>query len=265
MSEHPLPGLLINGESIPYAVIAGEVQNHDAPKGKPGLAWRQAAQAVAVRTLLLQEARRRGSDCAPEEVAPGRWETEEEAQVRWLLDQEVNPGPPSQADVRAVYDRDPERFCTAPLWQAAHILCACDHQDPAASQAALERCRQLLSKLQGAPGAFADLARLDSDCSSKANGGALGQLRHGDTVPEFERALNRLAAGQTSADPVRTRFGWHIIRVEAKAAGAQLPFDAVERKIAEALEKAAWAREARDFVATLVADADIKGVDFAPD
>ncbi len=264
MTDQALPGLVINGEAVPYAVIAAEVQNHDAPKGKPGLAWRQAAQAVALRTLLLQEAQRRGEASAPEQVAPGRWETDDEAQLRHLLEQEVSPTRPTRAEVREVYDRHPERFCTAPLWQASHILCACDHQDQAASTAAFERCAELATKLQAAPESFADLARKNSDCSSKENGGALGQLRHGDTVPEFERALHQLDAGQTSQAPLRTRFGWHLIRVEAKAVGARLPFDAVEAKIAEALEKAAWARRAREFVAALVADADIKGIDFEP-
>ena len=51
------PDLVVNGETVPAAVIAAEAQNHDGPKGKPGIAWRKAANAVAIRTLLLQEAR----------------------------------------------------------------------------------------------------------------------------------------------------------------------------------------------------------------
>ena len=54
------PDLIVNGEAVPHAVIAAETQNHEAPTGKPGIAWRKAANAVALRTLLLQEARRQG-------------------------------------------------------------------------------------------------------------------------------------------------------------------------------------------------------------
>ena len=57
MTATLFPDLVVNGETVPHAVVAAEVQNHAAPKGKPGIAWRKAANAVAVRTLLLQEAR----------------------------------------------------------------------------------------------------------------------------------------------------------------------------------------------------------------
>jgi len=59
---------------------------------------------------------------------------------------------------------------------------------------------------------FAELARLHSEDGSAAQGGDLGWLAPGDTVPEFERAMNTLKIGQTS-DPVRSPFGWHLIQV----------------------------------------------------
>ena len=59
---------------------------------------------------------------------------------------------------------------------------------------------------------FAELARLHSEDGSAAQGGDLGWLTPGDTVPEFERAMNTLKIGQTS-DPVRSPFGWHLIQV----------------------------------------------------
>jgi peptidyl-prolyl cis-trans isomerase SurA len=58
---------------------------------------------------------------------------------------------------------------------------------------------------------FAELARLHSDDASAARGGDLGWLSPGDTVPEFERAMDALKPGQVSA-PFRTPFGWHIVQ-----------------------------------------------------
>lgn len=55
-----LPEVVVNGETIPPAAIAAEAQMHPAPAGKPGLAWRAAARALAVRALLRQEAARTG-------------------------------------------------------------------------------------------------------------------------------------------------------------------------------------------------------------
>jgi peptidyl-prolyl cis-trans isomerase SurA len=58
---------------------------------------------------------------------------------------------------------------------------------------------------------FAELARLYSEDASGAKGGDLGWISPGDTVPEFERAMNALEPGQLSA-PVQTPFGWHLIQ-----------------------------------------------------
>jgi peptidyl-prolyl cis-trans isomerase SurA len=59
---------------------------------------------------------------------------------------------------------------------------------------------------------FAELARLHSNDLSAAKGGDLGWLYEGDTVPEFERAMDALKIGSISA-PVRSPFGWHLIQV----------------------------------------------------
>jgi peptidyl-prolyl cis-trans isomerase SurA len=59
---------------------------------------------------------------------------------------------------------------------------------------------------------FTELARLQSDDASAARGGDLGWVSPGDTVPEFERAMDALKPGQVSA-PFKTPFGWHIVQV----------------------------------------------------
>jgi len=59
---------------------------------------------------------------------------------------------------------------------------------------------------------FTELARLQSEDASASRGGDLGWLSPGDTVPEFERAMNALEPGQVS-DPVQSPFGWHLIQV----------------------------------------------------
>lgn len=258
------PDLVVNGETISHRVVAAEVQNHAAPRGKPGEAWRKAARAVAIRTLLLQEARRRGVPCDPAEVAPGRRETEEEALIRGLLDTALTVGRPDPDAVRAEYDRDPSRFRSPPLWDVSHILSACDPRDAAASRSAHARALALTGEALGNPGAFARLAARESDCASRASGGALGQIGPGDSVPEFEAALRTLAEGETTAEPVLTRHGWHVIRLDALAEGRVLPFEAVRDVIADAMEKAAWARAARAFVAGLIEAAEISGADLCP-
>ena len=98
---------------------------------------------------------------------------------------------------------------------------------------------------------FAELARLNSNDLSAAKGGDLGWLYQGDTVPEFEKAMDALKINEIS-QPVRTQFGWHLIQVlarrvedaspERKRLGARQALR--ERKADEAYQD--WLRQLRD-------------------
>lgn len=264
MQRALLPELIVNGEAVPQAAIAQEAQNHSAPSGKPGVAWRKASNAMAIRTLLLQEARQRGLTADPAEVGPGRFETEEEALIRGLLDRAIDVSEPAAEEVRAEWEKDPSRFRTPPLWEVSHILCACDLTDETARTEALGRATALTKLARENPKRFSGLASRESDCGSKANGGALGQLGPGDTAPEFEASLRGLAQGEITAEPVASRYGYHIIRLDALAEGQVLPFEAVRPKISDAMEKAAWAEAARNFVNDLIAASEISGANLTP-
>ncbi|MDF1856830.1 peptidylprolyl isomerase [Pseudooceanicola sp.] len=261
MSAALFPELTVNGTLIPSTAISAEAQNHHAPKGKPGIAWRMAARALAVRQLLLEEVRRRGITAVSEDVGPGRSETEDEALIRALLEEALDVPNPSEDAVRAEWAKAPDRYRAPPLWEVSHILCACDPGESDIAMAARARAEVLIDALTKGPRRFPELAASDSDCGSKANGGALGQLGPGDTVPEFEAVLRQLQEGEITQEPARTRFGWHIVRMDAYAEGQVLPFDVVRPKLAEAMEKAAWTEAAREFVDSLVATASISGPD----
>lgn len=261
MKHELFPEVSVNGITISSAAISAEAQNHHAPRGKPGLAWRKAANALAVRTLLLQEARRRNIEAVAQELEPGRIETDDEAQIRELLDVAVEIAPPSDDAIRQEWARDPARFRSPPLWEASHILIACDHADETASTRAHDRAVELTEHALAAPSGFAKLASSHSDCPSKAQGGMLGQIVPGDMVSEFEAALHALDQGDITAEPVKTRYGWHIVRMDEKGEGSVLPYDAVAPRIRLAMEKRAWSQAVKDFVVKLVTEAEIVGVD----
>jgi len=250
----------VNGEAISPELIATEAQNHPAPKGKPGMAWMAAARALAVRTLILQEAKRRGLSPDPMELAPGLWETEEEAIIRQVLDEAVEAEAPTPQAVRAAYEASPERHRSPALFEAAHILFAARLDDVVARKVAKDQANAVLAKIKAEPKAFDALARDHSACSSRANGGRLGQISAGDTVAEFEAALFSLAQGEIADEPVESRYGFHIIRLDARADGEILPFEAVETALRSALEKAAWVRASRAFVDALAEQASVTGI-----
>jgi peptidyl-prolyl cis-trans isomerase SurA len=92
---------------------------------------------------------------------------------------------------------------------ARHILIKTNELIPQAE--ARRRVESLKERLDNKAD-FAELARLHSEDASGSKGGDLGWLSPGDTVPEFERAMNALKPGEISA-PVQTPFGWHLIQV----------------------------------------------------
>jgi len=253
----------VNGVTIAAAAIAAEAQNHPMPRGKPGWAWQAAARALALREMLLQEARAQGLTPAPVELEEGKWETDEEALIRQLLESAIAPAAIDEARLRTVYDAAPDRFRGPSLFEAAHILFTAALADTAAREAARQRAEAVLADLKHDPRRFAELAAEYSACPSRANGGTLGQLASGDTVPEFEAALGLMVEGTISDAPVETRYGLHLIRLDARVRGEVLPFTAVLPHLREAQEKADWVRASRAYIEELAARAEVTGIHLA--
>ncbi len=251
----------VNGEVIPQALIASETQHHNAPSDKPGHSWRKAAKALVIRTLLLQEAGRLKLTPKPELLEGDKKETEDEAVIRAVLDQKLEVMDVSEEQCRKIYDNQKQLFRSPDLFQPAHILFAIRPEDKEARETAKKNAAVFIETIQKNPKAFADIAHTNSDCPSKDAGGTLGQIGAGDTVPEFEAVMANLQAGELHREPVETRFGIHILRMDEKAEGAILPFEAVKIQIMENLEQIAWARAAKLFTKQLIANADISGID----
>lgn len=261
MTNPLFPDIVVNGTTLSAASIAAEAQNHPAPQGKPGLAWRRAARALAIRQLLLDHADRLEIVAAPRELAPRKLETEDEARIREVLEQVIDPVPVTEDDLHTLYDRDPGRYRAPTLYQPSHILFAAPSGDDAQRAAARQQAEAVLSKLRESPRRFGDLAAQHSACSSRDVGGQLGQLSSGDTVPEFEAAMDAAPVGEIHDSPVETRYGVHILRMDARAEGDVLPFEAIRGHLREACEKANWARAAQVYVAGLLDEACISGMD----
>lgn len=249
----------VNGVTIRHDDISREAQNHPAPT--PIEAWTAAARALAVRELLLQEARRIGLEAEALADGEGRTETIEEALIRGLVEREVSTPLPDEEACRRYYEQNLKRFRSTDLYEAAHILIAAAPHDRAAYSAARAEAEALTVALRNAPNQFSEFARAHSGCPSKGVGGNLGQLSPGDTTPEFDTALSTMAPGETSAEPVASRFGHHVIRLDRKIEGRQLAFELVRERIADYLVDRVRHMAIAQFVARLTARAEITGVD----
>jgi peptidyl-prolyl cis-trans isomerase C len=255
-----MPPVTVNGVAVPRKAIAAEVQNFPAPN--PGEGWRAATRALVIRELLLQEARRLAMPVEQRTDADGRRETEEDALVRALLEHEVRVPEADEATLRRFYDNNRQRFVSAPLFEADHILVAARRDDPAGFAAARDRASALAAVLADHPDRFADMARDHSACPSAALGGNLGQFGPGDTTPEFEAALAGLGIGEISA-PVETRYGIHLIRLRRRIEGRSLPFDMVRERIAAYLDEHVRHQATAQYLSLLVGRADIRGIELA--
>ena len=132
---------------------------------------------------------------------------------------------------------------------ARHILIKVNQV--VSSAEALRKLTDLKQRLDNKSATFEELAKLYSNDGSAAKGGDLGFIYPGDTVPEFERAMNALKVGEVSA-PVETQFGYHLIEVlERKNQDVSQERQRLvarqalrERKLEEATQD--WIRQLRD-------------------
>ncbi len=98
---------------------------------------------------------------------------------------------------------------------ASHILVLVKpNATEAERKAALDKINRIAEELKKDPAKFAEIAKKESDCPSKARGGKLGEFPRGQMVPEFEKAAFSLKQGEISG-VVKTQFGYHIIRCDA--------------------------------------------------
>jgi peptidyl-prolyl cis-trans isomerase C len=242
--------IIVNHREIPDGVIDAEVQYH--PAASLAEARKEAALALVIRELLLQEADRlevKGSD-----------ETEV---ISALLAREVRVPKADEAACRTYYERNRALFTSPVLYEASHILLAAAPENTVVRAEAHDRAAALIAELTKHPERFAELARSHSQCDSAAQGGALGQVTSGETAPEFETFLAALEPGQLCPVPVPTRYGYHVLRLDAREPGRPLPFEAVRAQIGRFLDDSARRSAVRQYLQVLAGRAEIEGIALA--
>lgn len=248
----PEHDIIVNGSVVTAHDVAAEMQHH--PADSADAAWEAAARALVVRRLLLDAAAAAG-------IAAGG-EAEEDAAIAALLAAEIRIPTPDETARRRWFAAHPERFGRPEAWEASHILIAADPEVPAERASAAARARDLLGQVRAAPWRLADLARLHSDCPSREDGGDLGRIARGSTVPEFEAALAGAASGGLLPEPVATRYGLHVVHLHRHLPARTVAFEDVAEEVASNLLSASWEAAARQFLAVLAARATIEGYAF---
>lgn len=208
----------------------------------------------AARELLRQRAVAVGlvAEAATEEGAI-------EQAIEQLLAREVVTPTPTEEECRRYYDAHRRDFESGDLVHARHILF---QVTPSVRIPEIRaRAEQTLNELLREPERFGVLAAEMSNCPSGQQGGSLGQIGRGDTVPEFERAIFRLGPTGLLREVVKTRHGFHIVAVDQRIPGKRLPFDTVRDEIADRLRATVEEKALRQYISLLAGRADIQGAD----
>jgi peptidyl-prolyl cis-trans isomerase SurA len=137
----------------------------------------------------------------------------------------------SEEDLKAAYTQYSKLETGDSEVHARHILVQVDPSAPAEKVDAARKKAEALAAEARKPGVdFAALAKAKSEGPSAADGGDLGYFKRGVMVPAFERVAFSLNEGEVS-EPVRTQFGWHILKVEEKRAVDVAPFEQVKGEL----------------------------------
>jgi peptidyl-prolyl cis-trans isomerase C len=240
--------ITVNGVEIDDAAIHAEMQHHPAPS--EDLARYSATLALIARELLLQEAARLG-------IA----DADEDDRITALFEREVKAPEPDEAHCQQFFATNRERFRSGDLFEVSHILCAAPPDDAKARAEARVRAENAIAQLIERARNFAELAAQLSDCPSKQAGGHLGQIGLAQTVPEFERALTGMREGETSCQPLESRFGFHVIQLHRKTEGRSPTYEMVRDQIANDLREHGQRHAVSRYLSILTGRADIKGID----
>ena len=138
------------------------------------------------------------------------------------------------ARVEKQYQQDIDKYKLPETRSASHILLTAAEKGPAEVHEQQRKKAEEIVKLARAGGDFAKLAKQYSEGPSKDNGGKLGTFGRGQMVPSFEKAVFSMQVGEIS-DVVKTKFGYHIIKLEGINPALTKPFEEVKETISKAI------------------------------
>jgi peptidyl-prolyl cis-trans isomerase C len=218
---------IVNGKPVPKArveTIISQITKGGQPRS-PEME-RQIRDEVVNREILMQEAERRGVPAS----ADYRAQIELARQailIRELQNVYFKSNPVSDADAQAEYNKV-KAAQGGSEYRARHILVETE-----------DEAKDIIAKLKLGT-KFEDLASKSKDPGSAARGGDLDWANPNSYVPEFSKALVALKKGELTETPVKSQFGFHVIRLD-DVREAQFPaFDEVKTQVVDRLKQIKW-------------------------
>jgi len=150
-------------------------------------------------------------------------EIEKNVLKQYIINQILTSVQVTDDEKRTFFEANKANFSNPPSANAKHILVDTE-----------EKANEILAQIKSGEITFEDAARAHSTCPSKDQGGDLGTFGKGQMVPEFEEATFAMNVGDIS-EPVKTQFGYHLIKLEAKNEESIPTFEEVADKVEKTL------------------------------
>ena len=215
---------VVNGKPIPSSRVDTVVKQMTAQGQQDSEQMRSMIKEELInREVLMQEADRRGVSNS-QEVKDQLEMARQSIVIRAMVSDFIKKNPVKEAEMKAEYDKYKAQAGDKE-YNARHILV--DKE---------EEAKAIISKLKGGA-KFEELAKQSKDPGSAANGGNLDWATPASYVKPFADAMVELQKGQITETPVKTQFGYHVIKLEDVRPTKVPPFEEVKSQIAEQLQQ----------------------------
>ncbi len=215
----------VNGKPIPAAKVE-QIVKQVAAQGKqtdsPQL--REAIKKdLIAREVMIQEADKQGFGTRAE-VKQALENARQSIVINAMLADYVRKNPVNDAEAKSEYDKYKAQLGDKE-YRARHILVTTE-----------DEAKAIITKLKGGA-KFDELAKAQSKDGSATNGGDLDWASPANYVPEFSKAMVALQKGAITDTPVKTQYGFHVIKLEDTRAAKVPPFEEVKQQVVESLQQ----------------------------
>lgn len=222
---------ITDDEVTEYLMSMGQRgQNYNNPEGRKAILER-----IVAGKLMLLDAKRNLLEVEPAFKAQLA-RLKDELLANYATEKLIAEVKVTDKDCRDYYEANKEQFVAEEKVEASHILVKEE-----------ELAKKLLADIKDGKISFEDCAKENSTCPSGKGGGALGAFGRGQMVKEFEDAAFAMNPGDISDEPVKTQFGYHLIKVTSKIGNETIPYESIADEIMAALrnEKSRKAYESK--------------------
>ncbi|TAN69654.1 MAG: parvulin peptidyl-prolyl isomerase, partial [Magnetospirillum sp.] len=208
---------VVNGSEVHISQLADFARQLPREMGQPPY---EALLEIVINNQLVYDAAKKEKVDADPDIKAALKKVEMQLMAQSYMQKKVRPAVTEEA-IKARYDQAVKEFVPAEEVRARHILVETE-----------EAARSVIAEL-GRGADFAELAKTRSKDPGAANGGDLGYFVQKAMVPEFADAAFAMRPGEVSKAPVKSQFGYHVIKVEDKRMAVIPPYEQAKPAIAQ--------------------------------